>query len=161
MDVDCDGANLGAGDCANDPTGQSQTAFQDQVRARGIADLDANVHPYVVFGNDSPRFDPQEYGMRPLSVVAVVCGGKLHYGIWGDTNGADTVGEASIALAKLCFPNDGITGDNGHDQKDVLYIGFTGSGAVPRNANWKAGSARDFETSIRALGDKLVAGLSA
>lgn len=77
MDVDCDGANQGAGDCANDPTGQSQTAFQDRVRAHGIADLDANVHPYVVFGNDGPKFDPQQYGMEPLSVMAVVCGGKL------------------------------------------------------------------------------------
>ncbi|KAK7726715.1 hypothetical protein SLS57_003276 [Botryosphaeria dothidea] len=161
MDVDCDGANLGAGACANDPTGQSQTAFQDRVRAHGIADLDANVHPYVVFGNDGPKFDPQQYGMEPLSVMAVVCGGKLHYGIWGDTNGANTIGEASIALAKLCFPNDGITGDNGHGGKDVLYIGFTGSGTVPNDANWKAGNARDFEKSIRTLGDKLVAGLAA
>lgn len=78
MDVDCDGANLGAGDCANDPTGQSQTAFQWIVADKyGIDDLDANVHPYVVFGNDDPAFDPQQHGMEPLSVMAVVCGGQL------------------------------------------------------------------------------------
>lgn len=78
MDVDCDGANLGAGDCANDPTGQSQTAFQWIVADKyGIDDLDANVHSYVVFGNDDPAFDPQQHGMEPLSVMAVVCGGQL------------------------------------------------------------------------------------
>ncbi|GME64100.1 uncharacterized protein LTHEOB_7439 [Neofusicoccum parvum] len=160
MDIDCDGANLGSGDCANDPTGQSMTAFQDTVRQYGIDDLDANVHLYVVFGNTDPAFDPQEHGMEPLGVMAVVCGGKLHYGVWGDTNGANTVGEASIALAQLCFPNDGLTGDNGHGEKDVLYIGFTGSGTVPDNADWKASSREQFEDSIKSLGDSLVARLS-
>ena len=51
LDIECDGANNHAGDCANDPTGQSQTAFKDGVSRFGIPDLDANVHPYVVFGN--------------------------------------------------------------------------------------------------------------
>ena len=66
-------------------------------------------------------------------------------------------------MAKLCFPNDGITGDNGHDAKDVLYIGFLGNAAVPGQdgADWQAGSTQEFEDSIKALGDQLVAGLSA
>jgi hypothetical protein len=37
------------------------------------------VHTFVVFGNDgtSPSFDPEKYGIEPLSVMAVVCGNKL------------------------------------------------------------------------------------
>lgn len=79
MDIDCDGANNHAGACANDPTGQGMTAFQDTVRSYGIDDLDANLHPYVVFGNDgdSPSFTPEQQGMHPLSVMAVVCNGQL------------------------------------------------------------------------------------
>jgi chitosanase len=72
------------------------------------------------------------------------------------------VGESSIALAKLCFPDGGITGDNGHSEKDVLYIGFTnGAAAVPGKdgAAW-TGSTSDFESSIKALGDSLVENLA-
>jgi chitosanase len=84
------------------------------------------------------------------------------YGIWGDTNGADSTGEASISLAQMCFPNDGINGNNGHGEEDVLYIGFTGKNTTPgKNADWKAGNRDAFEASIKSLGDKLVAGLSA
>jgi chitosanase len=79
MDVDCDGANNSAGDCANDPSGQGETAFKDTVASYGISDLDANKHPFVVFGNSgaSPSFDPQEYGIEPLSIMAVVCDNQL------------------------------------------------------------------------------------
>jgi chitosanase len=81
--------------------------------------------------------------------------------VWGDTNGGTSTGEASISLGTLCFPNEGLTGDNGHDGEDVLYIGFVGSKAVPgkNGANWKASSASAFESSIKTLGDQLVAGL--
>ncbi|KAG8413182.1 hypothetical protein J3459_015745 [Metarhizium acridum] len=79
MDIDCDGANNSAGGCANDPTGQGQTAFKDTVKTYGIPDLDANLHPYVVFGNEgaSPSFNPQSKGMKPLSVMAVVCNNQV------------------------------------------------------------------------------------
>ncbi|KAJ6085115.1 hypothetical protein N7499_004744 [Penicillium canescens] len=158
MDVDCDGLNDKGGDCGSDPTGQGETAFKDQLSQFGIEDLDANLHPYVVFGNTD--FDPQQYGMEPLSVMAVVCNNQVLYGIWGDTNGADSTGEASISLAQMCYPNDGINGNNGHTEDDVLYIGFTGQGAVPgSSANWKAGDRDAFEDSIKDLGDKLVSGL--
>ena len=45
-----------------------------------------------------------------------------------------------ISLAKLCFPNEDITGDSGHDGKDVMYVAFTGSNAVPgaSGADWTA-----------------------
>lgn len=75
MDVDCDGANRSGGKCANDPSGQSMTSFMDELPAFGIPDLDANVHSYVVLGTNN--FDPQSFGIQSLSVVAVVCGGKL------------------------------------------------------------------------------------
>jgi chitosanase len=81
MDIDCDGANRTGGKCANDPTGQGTTAFQSEVQAlkAGIKDLDSNLHPYVVFGNEgkSPSFDPRKYGMEPLSVMAVVCNNQV------------------------------------------------------------------------------------
>lgn len=80
--------------------------------------------------------------------------------MWGDTNGGTSTGEASISLAQLCFPNADITGDNGHSQKDVLYIGFKGKTAVPgSNADWKAQNTEAFEESIKSLGDSLVASL--
>ncbi|GFF57350.1 hypothetical protein IFM51744_09176 [Aspergillus udagawae] len=164
MDIDCDGANNSAGKCANDPSGQGQTAFKSDVKKFGISDLNANVHPYVVFGNEehSPKFSPQSQGMQPLSVMAVVCNGQLHYGIWGDTNGGVSTGEASISLADLCFPNEHLDGDHGHDANDVLFIGFTSKDAVPgASAKWKAKNAKEFEDSIKSIGDKLVAGLKA
>ena len=94
MDIDCDGKGPGDGRCGSSTDTQSQTAFEDEVAklsGNKIKDLNANVHTYVVFGNDdtNPAFDPQKYGMEPLSVMAVVCGDKLVYGIWGDTNGDD------------------------------------------------------------------------
>lgn len=75
MDVDCDGLNDKGGDCGTDETGKGETAFKDQLNQYGIEDLDANLHPYVVFGNTN--FDPQEYGMEPLSVMAVVCNNQV------------------------------------------------------------------------------------
>lgn len=81
MDIDCDGANNKQGKCANDPSGQSITAFQDTVKGYnvGITDLDANVHPYIVYGNSgsTPSFDPKKYGIEPLSVMAVICNQQL------------------------------------------------------------------------------------
>lgn len=83
------------------------------------------------------------------------------YGVWGDTNGFTSTGEASLALGKICFPNEGLNGDKGHGPKDVLYIAFTGDGAVPgaSGANWKAGSPEEFQESIRGLGERLVSQL--
>ncbi|RJE19078.1 Chitosanase [Aspergillus sclerotialis] len=163
MDIDCDGSNIHGGDCGDDPTGQGETAFKSQVQQYGIDDLDATVHPYVVFGNEGGdvEFDPQEYGMQPLGIMAVVCDGKLIYGIWGDTNGGTSTGESSISLAQLCFPDDNISGDNGHSGDDVLYIGFMGDDTVPTNADWQAGDAQTFMDSIKEQGDQLVAKLQA
>lgn len=87
MDVDCDGEQNGRGDdgrCGNSHDTQSITSFEWIIKDynKGIKDLNANVHPYVVFGNEGSKsgwktFDPQAHGIRPLSVMAVVCNGKL------------------------------------------------------------------------------------
>ena len=86
MDIDCDGdlSDPGDGRCGSSEDTQGQTAFVDQVRKvskNKIKDLNANIHPYVVFGNDredgGPTFNPQKYGVKPLSLMAVVCGEKL------------------------------------------------------------------------------------
>ncbi|KAK0766384.1 hypothetical protein N5P37_000107 [Trichoderma harzianum] len=171
MDIDCDGIQGGPADdgrCGDSGDTQDITAFADTVRGYGTGqrDLDANAHPYVVFGNEGSgnwdTWDPQSVGVEPLSVMAVVCNNQLIYGVWGDTNGDDgdfpVVGEASISLATACFGNS-INGNNGHDQTDVLYIAFTGSSAVPgaKGAQWNAQDYNDFENSISALGDSLVA----
>ncbi|KAK0745725.1 glycoside hydrolase family 75 protein [Schizothecium vesticola] len=175
MDIDCDGALGGPADdgrCSPARSGdfQGQTSFRDTVQSYGIPDLNTYVHPYVVFGNSGRRgwntFSPSKHGIRPLSIVAVVCGDKLVYGIWGDTNGDDgpraMVGEAAISLATECYGRK-MAGDNGHSDTDVLYIAFTGDDAVPgaHGANWKANSFAEFEASITGLGDSLVAGLTA
>lgn len=87
MDIDCDGVQGGPADdgrCGSSSDTQSQTTFQYDVAHYGAdqRDLDANVHPYVVFGNEGdrkgwPTFDPREHGIEPLSVMAVVCNDRL------------------------------------------------------------------------------------
>ncbi|KAK2590324.1 hypothetical protein QQS21_011986, partial [Conoideocrella luteorostrata] len=87
MDIDCDGIQHGPADdgrCGSSGDTQSVTSFADTVRNYGTGqrDLDANAHPYVVFGNSGSRpgyatFEPQQYGVEPLSVMAVVCNNKL------------------------------------------------------------------------------------
>lgn len=87
MDIDCDGIQGGPADdgrCGDSSDTQSITAFADTVASYGTGqqDLDANAHPYVVFGNDGSKpgwktFDPQSVGVEPLSVMAVVCNNQL------------------------------------------------------------------------------------
>ncbi|KAI1382783.1 glycoside hydrolase family 75 protein [Hypoxylon trugodes] len=169
MDIDCDGdiSKNDDGRCDNAHSTQSTTSFKRYVSAykNGVPDLNPFVHDYVVFGNSGDKegwitFDPREYGMQPLSVMAVVCNNKLIYGIWGDTNGDDGVnariGESSISIGTLCF-GTGINGEVGYDHEDVLYIGFTGSDAVPGDkANWRAADENKFQSSISKFGDKLI-----
>lgn len=87
MDIDCDGAIVKNDDgrCGNAHSTQSTTAMKRYVAARTkeVTDLNPFVHDYVVFGNTGVHkpgwltFDPRDYGMEPLSMMAVVCGDKL------------------------------------------------------------------------------------
>lgn len=72
------------------------------------------------------------------------------------------VGEASLSLATACF-GTGMTGNTGHDADDVLYIAFSGDDAVPgkNGAKWNANSQTEFQNSIKAIGDRLIARIPA
>ena len=173
MDIDCDGVQGGPQDdgrCSygRSPDYQGATAFRDTVASynAGIKDLNSYVHPYVVFGNTGrtrgwKEFDPAAFDVQPLSVMAVVCGEQLVYGVWGDTNGDDgdhpMVGESSISLATACHGKR-MTGDYGHSETDILYLAFTGDDAVPgaKGADWNASDYAAFERSIEGLGNRLV-----
>ncbi|RDA92816.1 hypothetical protein CP533_0782 [Ophiocordyceps camponoti-saundersi (nom. inval.)] len=172
MDIDCDGDQQAMTTAADNPCQssndtQSQTSFADTIKGfnAGISDLNPHVHPYVVFGNEGtkpnwPTYDPRTQGIHPLSVMAIVCNRRLVYGIWGDVNGDDgqeaMVGEASISLARACF-GPSMTGNNGHEENDILYIGFPGAEAVvPPSAAWNASSYEDFARIIEPIGDALV-----
>ncbi|KAH0524326.1 hypothetical protein TsFJ059_006854 [Trichoderma semiorbis] len=169
MDIDCDGA-LGTGDgsCDSSEDTQGQTSFQSTVAGykKGIKDLNAYIHSFVVLGNEGSKsgyvtFDPRSVNVQPLSIVAVVCGNQMFYGVWGDTNGDDgppLVGEVSDSLGRACYGN-AVNGNAAHDPNDVLYIAFTGNDAVPgaNGANWAASSFSAFESSLGSLGDQLVA----
>ncbi|KAF5006048.1 hypothetical protein FDECE_7560 [Fusarium decemcellulare] len=171
MDIDCDGIQKGPADdgrCGSSGDTQSITSFQYLVEGykTGQKDLDANAHSYIVFGNEGTKpkwatFDPEKHGIKPLSVMAVVCNNKMFYGVWGDENGDDgthpMVGEASISLATACFGKS-MNGNNGHSENDVLYIAFPGADAVPgaKGAKWNAQNFKDFEASLATIGDKLV-----
>ncbi|KAJ5528414.1 hypothetical protein N7527_001807 [Penicillium freii] len=79
-----------------------RVAKQEEVKHFDIKDLDANIQPYVVFGNEehNPSFMPNKHSMEHLSVMAIVCGGQLHYGIWGDTSGGKLVAGLGSAGSK-------------------------------------------------------------
>lgn len=87
MDIDCDGIQKkpNSGRCGTNPSDQSVTSFSATVKSyniAGLTDLDPYIHPYVVFGNSGakPRnvpFDPKDYGIQPLSVMAIVTKNKL------------------------------------------------------------------------------------
>ncbi|KAI8959474.1 glycoside hydrolase family 75 protein [Daldinia sp. FL1419] len=169
MDIDCDGliTKNDDGRCDNAHSVQNMTAMRGYISTykNGVPDLNPFVHDYVVFGNTGKKpewvtFNPRDWGMKPLSVMAIVCNDKLIYGIWGDTNGDDgvspRVGEASISVATLCFGHD-LDGVGGFDKEDILYIGFTGNDAVPGNrADWHAADENEFQSSISKLGDELI-----
>lgn len=85
MDIDCDGIlSKKHGECDSSDDIQLETRFKKEVQGynKGLKDLDAYVHSYVVLGNEGKKnnyveFYPQSVGVEPLSVVAVVCGDKM------------------------------------------------------------------------------------
>lgn len=86
MDVDCDGnpTSISSDDrrCDSSLDTIPATTFKPLLKKYGINDLNAYIHTYVVFGNLGSRagfvnFNPQDYGLQPLSVMAVVCNDQL------------------------------------------------------------------------------------
>ncbi|GAA6048666.1 hypothetical protein JCM3770_002009 [Rhodotorula araucariae] len=145
MDIDCDGSDGSAEVCQGDGSFQPDTAFRDDEGKN----IDAQAIQYVVIDQDAD-FDPTSFGIQPLSVVAVVCGGKLTFGVWADTNALGSMGEASVRLGRVCFGSQ-INGHNGHGEPDVLYLAFPGS----KDETVPAGYGRD-EDAMFQLGRALV-----
>ncbi|KAI8725485.1 Endo-chitosanase [Fusarium sp. LHS14.1] len=175
MDVDCDGAQGGPQDdgrCGESTTTIPTTSIKYIIEGYnvGISDLNPHEHSFVVFGNSGTKpgwktFDPREVGVQKASLMAVVCGDQMFYGIWGDSNGdhgdRPSVGEASLSLATACYGKGmqaGTGSNTSHDEEDVLYIAFTGADAVPgaKGAAWTAGNFDDFHASLVGLGNKLI-----
>jgi len=126
MDVDCDGGS--GATCKSDPDYQSSTAG---VSSTGKA-LDASTLPYVVIPMSSNGFNYKTAGLKMGSVVAVIYGGKVAYGVLGDVGPAGVIGEASYAMAKQLGINSSPT--SGGVDTGVTYVAFTGtSAAVTKN----------------------------
>ena len=122
LDVDCDGGLSST--CKNDPDYQSGTAASD---SKGKP-LNASTLPYVVIPQSSNGFNYKTAGLKMGSVVAVVHGSKVAYGILGDVGPAGVIGEASYAMAQQLGLNPSPT--SGGAESGVTYVAFTGASAV-------------------------------
>ena len=123
LDVDCDGKVSTKCNSMTDPWFMGQTAASD---SNGDP-LDAAALPYVVIPGRSTRFDYRAAGLAMGSVVAVVHGDVVVYGVLGDVGPSAYIGEASYRMAELL----GIDPDPriGGTSDEVSYIAFTGDGA--------------------------------
>ncbi|KAK0185952.1 fungal chitosanase of glycosyl hydrolase group 75-domain-containing protein, partial [Armillaria mellea] len=110
MDVDCDGVYW---KCPGNDDGQDETDF---------GALDARYVPWYVLPNNFYK----KAGVKSNALGAIICDGKMYYGLFGDSNGdtPEVIGEASLLMANTCFPNDKLNGGKGHTPLDVLYIVF-------------------------------------
>ena len=85
-------SDKGDGRCGTSADTQSTTSFKSlvqqysNIQGNYVSDLNANYNPYVVFGNSAdnsdgcrpyPTFNPQDYGVQPLSVMAVICNNQM------------------------------------------------------------------------------------
>ncbi|KAJ5686358.1 hypothetical protein N7536_008977 [Penicillium majusculum] len=147
MDVDCDGLDY---KCKGNPDGLPDTNF---------GALAAYEVPFFVIPD---RFGTKYAKELPgNNIGAVICDGKMFYGIYGDSDGdsPQVIGEASWLMARTCFPNDDLNGNSGHGDADVTYILFTGDDAVlPKSALTK-NYVTNF-TTLRSMGNKLMTALA-
>ncbi|KAJ5702227.1 hypothetical protein N7488_009775 [Penicillium malachiteum] len=147
MDVDCDGIDYR---CKNNQDGQPQTNF---------GALAAYEVPWIVIPD---KFGTQYRSVLPgNNIAAVICDGKMLYGIYGDSDGDDpqVIGEASWLMARTCFPNDNLDGNNGHTGVDVTYILFLGNNTVLPSSALNKNYITNF-TTLRSMGDKLIGDLT-
>ncbi|KAI9036564.1 glycoside hydrolase family 75 protein [Aspergillus affinis] len=147
MDVDCDGMDYR---CKGNPDGLSTTNW---------GALSAYNVPFIVIPDDFMVANKDH--LPGNNVAAVICNGKMYYGILGDSNG-DTplvTGEASWLMARTCFPDDNLDGNKGHSDPDVTYIVFTGKDAVLSSSAMNENYITNFGT-LRSMGNKLVSDLA-
>lgn len=122
MDIDCDG---GTGlECKSDPYYQPDTSCSD---SSGDA-LDASNLPFVVLPLDGNGWDDANYGIKCGTVIAVIYGDQVEYGVFGDRGPKGVVGEASYAMAELFGINSSPT--SGGVDSGVTYIVFTDNAVV-------------------------------
>ncbi|KAJ6457000.1 fungal chitosanase of glycosyl hydrolase group 75-domain-containing protein [Mycena vitilis] len=114
MDTDCDGLDE---NCQGNSDGQSATSF---------GHLDASKVPFFVLPLRFTQAKDVVPILKPNALGAVICDGKMFYGIYGDQDGDSTpmIGEASILMGRTCFPGTTIDGAHGHSEIDVAYIVF-------------------------------------
>ena len=124
MDIDCDGKQSTVCNKSTDPDYQSQTATTD---SKGQY-LDAATLPYVVVPGVSTRWDYKAAGVSMGSVVAVIYGDKVEYGIIGDIGPTSIIGEASYAMAQRLGINPNPS--SGGVSSGVTYVVFTGTSGV-------------------------------
>ena len=72
-------------------------------------------------GGDGGLLAGSRAGNRAANLT-VVCGGALHH--LRDTSGCDDdfAGETLLALVRLCFPDDDISGMNGHEPRRAVWV---------------------------------------
>ncbi|KAJ5383593.1 Fungal chitosanase [Penicillium concentricum] len=147
MDVDCDGLDY---KCVGNPDGQPQTNF---------GALAAYEVPFIVIPDTFAG--AYESALKGNNIGAVICDGKMFYGIFGDTDGDDpeVIGEASWLMARTCFPNDDLNGNSGHGDADVTYILFTGDESILPSSALTKNYVTNF-TTLRSMGDKLMTALA-
>ncbi|KAK7931983.1 chitosanase [Apiospora marii] len=177
LTIDCGGTRGGPEDtglCDRLYDGPAKgTSFQHLMKPSHIPvkDLSSYFHPYVALGSfqpsqpsggDSVEFDPQRHVVEPLSLVAVLCNGKMFYGLWADTNN-DTVprplvGQLSVAMAKMCYGEQAVETQQRLDTSDLMFLAFTGTEAAPGyyGADWDAETPMEFEQGLALLGNKLI-----
>ncbi|KAH7101840.1 fungal chitosanase of glycosyl hydrolase group 75-domain-containing protein [Auriculariales sp. MPI-PUGE-AT-0066] len=112
MDIDCDGVNW---KCPGNPDGQAQTNW---------GAMDTYQAPWFVLPDE--WYESQ--GIVPNNLGAVICGDKMFYAVFADSNGdtPQVIGEASLVLGNACYPDAGLSGAVGHSDVDVAYIVFSG-----------------------------------
>lgn len=123
LDVDCDGKMSAKCSLSTDPDYMSQTAASD---SQGMP-LDAAALPYVVVPGVSTRWSYRAAGLAMGSVVAVIYGDHLEYGVLGDVGHVAAIGEASYRMAELLTINPDPR--VGGTAAEVAYVAFTGTGA--------------------------------
>ncbi|KAJ6567805.1 fungal chitosanase of glycosyl hydrolase group 75-domain-containing protein, partial [Mycena sp. CBHHK59/15] len=107
MDTDCDGPS-------GNTDGQKLTSF---------GTLDAKQVPYFVL---PLKFTKDNKSILKDNVLgAIICSGKMFYGIYGDQEIHKVIGEASILMGQSCFPQMRIDGANSHAAVDIACEHFT------------------------------------